>query len=112
MEKICVILGGLLLVANIAILSFFTNSSLLVILLTSYSILLTTILIFVCCSSIAEGGFKVSLPFMFCFLGLVEYILSCFMGPDISNYISIALILLLLFQIIILVIIKNISSHD
>lgn len=114
MKSLSLSLGGLALIANIAILALLTDYPNIVTIMSSCVILTTALLIFTSSNMSIKDGFKISLPFLFTFVGLIEYILSFFVFAKQmkNNGFLIAIILLFLFQIFCLIIVKIISDHD
>jgi len=60
-----------------------------------------------------KDGFKVSLPFLFIFNGLVEYILAFFVNSEQvkGDGFFIAILLLFLLQLICLILVNTLSRH-
>ena len=113
MKSLSLSIGGVLLIANIAILMLLTNCADIVTIMTSCAIATTALLIFTSSMLPIKDGFKVSLPFLFVFNGIVEYILAFFVnGEEFKNDgFFIAIILLFLLQLLSLIIVNTFSRH-
>ena len=113
MKSLSLWIGGVLLVANIAILMLLTDCADIITIMTSCAIASTSLLIFTSSMLHIKDGFKVSLPFLFIFNGLVEYILAFFINPEQvkGDGFFIAIILLLLFQILCIILVNAFSRH-
>lgn len=113
MKSLSLWIGGVLLVANIAILMLLTDCADIVTIMTSCAIASTSLLIFTSSMLPIKDGFKVSLPFLFIFNGLVEYILAIFVNSEQvkGDGFFIAIILLLLFQVLCLILVNAFSHH-
>ena len=87
MKSLSLWIGGVLLVANIAILMLLTDCADIVTIMTSCASASTSLLIFTCSMLHIKDGFKVSLPFLFIFKRFfVNYTYYCiFVCPEISD---------------------------
>lgn len=113
MKNLSLYLGGVALIANIAILMLLTDCADIVTIISSCAILTTSLLIFTSSMMPIKDGFKVSLPFLFIFNGLIEYTLAFFVNSDQlkNDGFFIAIILLFLFQFFCLIIVNAFSRH-
>lgn len=113
MKTLSLSIGGVLFVVNLAILILLTSCANIVTIMSTFAIVSTALLIFASCKLPIKDGFKVSLPFLFVFNGIVEYILSFFINPDqIKNDgFFIAIILIFIFQLICLIIVNTVSRN-
>ena len=113
MKSLSLWIGGVLLVANIAILILLTDCADIVTIMTSCAIASTSLLIFTSSMLSIKDGFKVSLPFLFIFNGLVEYILAFFVNSEQvkGDGFFIAILLLFLLQLICLILVNTLSRH-
>lgn len=113
MKSLSLWIGGILLVANIAILILLTDCADIVTIMTSCAIASTSLLIFTSSMLPIKDGFKVSLPFLFIFNGLVEYILAFFINSEQvkGDGFFIAILLLFLLQLICLILVNTLSRH-
>lgn len=113
MKSLSLSIGGVLLVANLAILILLTDCTDIVTIITSVVILTTSLFIFTSSVLPIKNGFKVSLPFLFVFMGVVEYILSFFVSSETikNDTFLVSIILLFLFQLICLILVKTFSNH-
>lgn len=113
MKSLSLSLGVVALIANIAILMLLTDCTDIVTIMSSCAILTTSLLIFASSNLPIKDGFKVSLPFLFIFNGLIEYVLAFFVNNEQlkNDGFLITIILLFLFQVFCLIIVNTFSRH-
>lgn len=113
MKYLNLIIGGTLLLLNLAIgllLSAYAAHSLII---TSVIIAATTALNHLSSNLSIKDGFKVALPFFFSFLGLIEYVLGFFVEKALVNdYYLIGIIALFAIQVITLVTVYIVSHNN
>lgn len=115
MKSLSLSIGGILLAVNVAILMLMTNCTDIVVIVSSSVILTTFLLTFTSSVMPIKDGFKVFLPFLFIFNGIIEYILSFFVTASAENvkneWFLIAIILLFVVQLLCLILINSFSRH-
>ena len=113
MKSLSIYIGALFLIANIVILTLLTNCTNIVIIMSSSVILTTTLFTFVSGIMHIKDAFKISLPFLFAFMGIIEYILSFFINSESvkNDSFFVSIILLFLCQLFCLIIINKFSHH-
>lgn len=114
MKSLSLSIGGVSLIANFIILLLFTDCTNIVVTMSSVVIVTTSLLIFTSSMLPIKDGFKVSLPFLFTFIGMIEYVLSFFVSSESlkNDGFFVAVILFFLFQLICLILINTFSHHD
>jgi hypothetical protein len=111
MRKTVLIIGLLFLVLNIGIGLLISKYLLFNIVLNSAIIVATTILIWLSMIINLKKGFVVSLPFIFAFIGMIQFVLGCISPTNTSdNWYIIIILLLLAFEITMLIITKTVSK--
>ena len=111
MKSSHLIIGVICLIVNALICWLLTSVSKNTLLISSLVIATTSILAFLSGVMPIKNGFKVSLPFIFCFNGLVEYALSFFIeDPYKDNGYLVAIIALFAFQVIVALITYFVSK--
>ena len=99
--------------ANLAILLLLTNCTNIVVAISSIVIATTALLTFTSSMLLIKDGFKASLPFLFIFVGMIEYVLSFFVSSEClkNDGFFVAIVLLFLFQLICLTLVNTFSRH-
>lgn len=111
MRKTTFILGLILVVFNILVGLVASTYSLFNVFINTCIILAITALILISQSIELKPGFKVSLPFTFLFLGVIQFILGCFSQNHLTdNWFIISILVILLFEVILLVITYSVSK--
>ena len=98
MKKILLILGIVLLIANVLFGLIITSYELFNICVTSTVIILTSLSLIYLSSSKLKDAFKISLLFMFGFIGVIEFILGTMAPKEFKNnwYLMIIIVLLII----------------
>lgn len=103
MKYTIVIIGFIILALNIGSGLLIDSIGTPTLITSSAVVIITTLLVFISSAIKQKAAFKVAAPFILGFNGLVEYVLSFFVGETVKNdgY-FIAILVLFVFQIIIL----------
>ena len=103
MKSLSIILGVVLTLLNLVICYMITSVEQNALIFSTVVVFTTFLLMYVSQVLPIKDGFKISLPFLFAFGGLVEYILSFFVGKELKNngYL-IAILVLFVIQALIL----------
>ncbi len=108
MKKLSIILGITLILLNVLILYLITSIGQNTMIISSSVVLTTFLLIFISQSLNIKDGYKTSLPFLFAFNGIIEYVLSFLIHEELKdNAYLITIIILFVIQSLILVICAN-----
>ena len=109
--KKTIIIGCCLLITNILLGLLLTNYALFNTCLNSIVIIVTTALIALLDKIYLSTAYKISLSFIFGFIGIIEYICGFFSKCTIiDNWIIITDLILLVIQVLILIITNTVSS--
>lgn len=110
MKKI-IIIGCCLLITNILLGVLLSKYAIFNICLNSVVIIITTALIALLDKMNLSPAFKISLSYIWGFIGILEYICVFFSKCTITdNWVIITNLILLLIQILILIVVKSVSS--
>lgn len=113
MKKLSIILGISLILLNVLIWYLLSSIGKNTMIVSSLVIFTTFLLISITQSINIKDGYKTSLPFLFCFNGIVEYVLSFFIDEEIKdNGYLIAIVVLFVIQSLILVICANYGKRS
>ena len=113
MKNIHLFVGIICLIFHIVICLLFDSIGTHSLIIGGIVILITTVLNHVCTSIELRDAFKISLPFFFSFLCLVQYILAFFVDRAVKNDgFLIVILLLLLLQILVLIISSVVSKYN
>jgi len=113
MKNIHLFVGIICLIFHVVICLLFDSIGTHSLIIGGIVILITTGLDHVCTRIELQDAFKISLPFFFSFLGLVQYILAFFVDRAVKNDgFLIVILLLLLLQILVLIISSAVSKFN
>ena len=113
MKNLGFTIGLLLFAANLAVLLLLTSCPTVCVVATSLVIAIGTLLITVSSHLSIKDAFKISLPFLYSFCALVEYILCFYIPEDFKNDGHLlTIIILIVFQIASLIIVNAFSKFD
>lgn len=112
MKNSFLIIGVILLLANIAIGLIVSSYSIFNVCMSSAVIIATTLLLWGMARSKMKDGFKIGLSFLFAFLGLLEFVLAI-LSPEQykDNWYLIAIILLVITEFVFIVFGSITSKH-
>ena len=112
MKNLTLTIGGILLAVNILaglLLSAFEPFN---VAFTSVVIIVTTLLTYLLEMQTMKDGFRISLPFILGFIGLIQYILGIISEPHLEdNGHVIAAVIMAVFEVVILLICNKVSKN-
>jgi hypothetical protein len=112
MRRTTLAIAGILLVLNVVTGILLSNYQLQNVLLSSSAIILTAVLICLSATMPLKGGFKVSLPFIFMIIGVVEFVLGVVSKHTFQdNWAAIVALALLAFEIVVLILAWAVSKN-
>lgn len=112
MKKGILIIGCIIMIANILLGAIITSYSVFNVCVTSIVIAVTTALLIGIASSKLKDAFKISLNFLFAFFGLIEFVLGIFAPEQYkNNWYLIAIICLIIIESIFLTFGRVNSKH-
>ena len=103
MKTLSIIMGIVLVLLNLVICYLITSVEQNALILSTVVVFITFLFLYISQALPIKDGFKISLPFLFAFGGLAEYVLSFFVGKELKNngYL-IAILVLFVIQALIL----------
>lgn len=111
MKKTIIIIGILFVMVNVTAGLTMSIYPLFNMIVNTVVIAITTLLTILSTSEALKMGFRVSLPFVMSFVGLVQLILGCVMPPMITdNWCLLLTTILLVFEVLLLIIAKSVSK--
>lgn len=113
MKKLSIILGITLILLNVLVWYLITSIGQNTMIVSSAVVFTTFLLIFITESINITDGYKTSLPFLFVFNGIIEYVLSFFIHEELrNNGFFLAIVILFVIQSLILVICANYGKRS
>lgn len=113
MKKLSIILGISLILLNVLIGYLIPSIGQNTMIVSSAVVFTTFLLIFITQAINIKDGYKTSLPFLFVFNGIIEYVLSFFINDELRNDgFFLAIIILFVIQSLILIICANYGKRE
>lgn len=111
MRRTTLTIAGILLVLNVVTGIILSNYQWQNVLLSSLAIILTAVLICLSATMPLKGGFKVSLPFIFMIIGVIEFVLGVVSKHVLlNNWAAIVALVLLVFEVIVITLAWTVSK--
>lgn len=113
MKRITIAIAGVLLTANILAGAILSGYDWMNVLFSSAAIVVTALFIVLTSALPLKQGFKVSLPFIFLSIGVIEYVLGIVSKHGIQdNYSAIAALALVVGELIMIIVCTFVSKHS